>query len=77
MCGPYHWSDWTLAPAVFERIERVGQERRIRILASEVVQVSQCLPPLRATDAGHSSMILKIRAFALSAVPDEDTGVNQ
>jgi len=35
------------------------------------------LPPLKAAAAGHSSMILNIKALELSAVPEDETGVIQ
>jgi hypothetical protein len=54
---------------------REGKEER-GDCTSEVVHCLQCCPPLKLTLAGHSSMILNVKACADKTVPDEETGVN-
>jgi len=42
---------------------------------SDVLHWSQWFPPLRLDAAGHSSIILKVSALALSASPEDEMGV--
>jgi hypothetical protein len=62
---------------VYICVKGCSRDGQRKYCTSDVVQGLQLLPPLKAAAAGHSSMILNIKALELSAVPEDETGVIQ